>query len=328
MIPSSLKVQRLYGLIYLIVAVLYVNNSTAQSSPQNSLYLIDLYSINPAYAGLDRSLSVNFNYRDQWPGIQANPRQLYVNAHIPVYLINGGVGVELSSDQLGPLRFNTFSLSYNRINQTHFGIVSFGGSLGLRSSQLDGTGLITPEGVYSAGIVDHQDPFLSNTVDSRTNLHSSLGIFVGTKKFEVGLSVTNLLLKRDRINDIATSNHDALKLYGQIPFTFQGISFYTSFLVKTNFEVLQTDLSCITKSGNIFGGLSLRGYGKNSLDALVLVGGIKINENYTIGYSYDIGLSSLNSVSQGAHEIHINYNLNKLVGIGLPPEIIYNPRNL
>ncbi len=328
MIPNSIKVSQLYSLVSLTFAITFGHLCLAQSSPQNSLYLIDLYSINPAYAGLDRSLSVNFNYRDQWPGIDANPRQFYVNAHLPVYLIDGGVGVDLSSDQLGALRFNTFSLSYNRITQTHFGILSIGGSLGIRSTQLDGTALITPEGIYNAGTIDHQDPFLTNSIDSRINLHSSIGIFIGTRNFELGLSVNNLILHTDRINDIATSNHDAIKLYGQAPFSFKGINFYVSLLAKTNFDVLQTDLSCITKSGNIFGGLSLRGYGKNSLDSVVLIGGIKINDNYTIGYSYDLGLSSLNTISQGAHEIHINYNLNKLVGIGLAPEIIYNPRNL
>ena len=161
-------------LFYAAISHSYV---LAQTGPQNSLYLIDLYSINPAYAGLDHSLSVNFNYRDQWPGLQSNPKRFYANAHIPVYLINGGVGLELSSDQLGALRFNTFRLSYNRITRTNFGIFSYGGSLGFRSTQLDGTALITPEGIYSAGTIDHQDPFLSNSLDSRVNLSSSIGIF-------------------------------------------------------------------------------------------------------------------------------------------------------
>ena len=103
---------------------------------------------------------------------------------------------------------------------------------------------------------------------------------------------------------------------------------YPSVLIKTDLQSYQTDLSCIAKSGNVFGGLSLRGYNSQSLDAVVIIAGIEFNRNYTLSYSYDVGLNEIGSFSGGSHELNINYNLNRLLGIGLPPEIIYNPRYL
>ena len=103
---------------------------------------------------------------------------------------------------------------------------------------------------------------------------------------------------------------------------------YPSLLLKTNFASYQSDLSCVAKSGNVFGGISLRGFNAESLDAVAIIAGIEFNKNYTLSYSYDVGLSQVGRLAGGSHEIHFNYNLNKLLGIGLPPEIIYNPRYL
>jgi len=64
------------------------------------------------------------------------------------------------------------------------------------------------------------------------------------------------------------------------------------------------------------------------LDAVALMAGFKLNEKLSVGYAYDIGLSALNSVSSGSHELLLNYNLGAPIGKGRPPAVIYNPRSL
>ncbi|MDQ3015628.1 MAG: type IX secretion system membrane protein PorP/SprF, partial [Bacteroidota bacterium] len=61
---------------------------------------------------------------------------------------------------------------------------------------------------------------------------------------------------------------------------------------------------------------------------LILMAGVRLSSRFYLHYGYDIGLSSLQSVHQGTHEIMIRYNLGKMIGAGLPPRTIYNPRNL
>jgi hypothetical protein len=39
-------------------------------------------------------------------------------------------------------------------------------------------------------------------------------------------------------------------------------------------------------------------------------------------------MSGLQEVTDGSHEVMLNFNLNKPIGKGKPPKIIYNPRFL
>ncbi len=299
-----------------------------QAFPQNSLYLTDLYNINPAYGGLERSLSVNFNYRDQWSGVTSHPKQLYLNAHMPLYLFNGGVGVELQSDVLGALRKSSIQLSYNYITKSRLGLLSYGGSLGYVSTGLNGSQIITPDGIYLDGLIDHQDTRLSQQNLTGGNLVYELGAFIGNESYDFGLSIANFFLPERSVDGLTVENQEVMQAFIRVPLYKEEFIIYPSILLKTNFQSVQTDISCIVKNGNVFGGTSVRGYSRNSIDAVVLLLGFQMNSNYTISYSYDIGLNSLKNVSEGSHEININYNLNKLIGVGLLPEIIYNPRNL
>ena len=102
-----------------------------------------------------------------------------------------------------------------------------------------------------------------------------------------------------------------------------------SVMMKSDLQETQIEISTIVEyNDNIFGGVAFRGYNKNTIDAATFLAGTKLSEKITLAYSYDLTLSSYNSVSRGSHEILINYNLNKKIGAGIPPRIIHNPRFL
>ena len=288
---------------------------------------MDFYQVNSAFGGLDNTLSVNFNYRDQWGGITSHPRQFLVNAHLPVVIWNGGVGAFLKSDRLG-LSLTSAGVSYNKIFKQELGVISFGSTIGITQARLDGTSIITPEGIYEQGNIDHQDLLLGNRIDNGIRLDYELSMFIGHKKFDLGLSISNFFFPDQGVGSTSIDNSKNIKVIGRYPIRVADLILHPSILVKTNLRSYQTDLSCIAKSGNVFGGLSLRGYNSQSLDAVVIIAGIEFNRNYTLSYSYDLGLNEIGSFSGGSHEINIKYSLNRLLGVGLPPEIIYNPRYL
>ncbi|MEL6124525.1 MAG: type IX secretion system membrane protein PorP/SprF, partial [Bacteroidota bacterium] len=97
-------------------------------------------------------------------------------------------------------------------------------------------------------------------------------------------------------------------------------------LLKTDGVVTQVDLGILGYYERLIGGLSLRGYGQNSIDALGILAGTKVSKHVRISYSFDIGLSGVYDVQDGTHEFVVNYNLNKPIRTGELPKIIYNPR--
>ena len=62
--------------------------------------------------------------------------------------------------------------------------------------------------------------------------------------------------------------------------------------------------------------------------AIILGAGVRISGKFMLYYAYDLMLGGLAGQHQGTHEILLRYNLGEKIGAGLPPRIIYNPRNL
>ena len=107
------------------------------------------------------------------------------------------------------------------------------------------------------------------------------------------------------------------------------LSLHPSVLVRSDAVQTQTDFSLTAKfNDNIFGGVSLRGYNSESIDAAAILAGFRLSEKTTFMYAYDMTLSGLRDVSNGSHEVGLRYNLNKPIGAGRLPRIIYNPRSL
>lgn len=322
MIDATLRI-----LITCFVVVAFSSATYAQNNAQHSLYMIDIYNHNVAYAGFDRSLSANFNYRSQWSGLNGQPSSFYINAHLPVYLLNGGAGLSLARDKSGGLVMTDTRLSYNRVRSFSRGIFSVGAAIGLSQVAVDGSGIITPEGIYTS-VISHEDPIL--ITENMTGMHPGwmVSFYTANDLFDFGLSFRDMFGNALNVEKINFFQSRQMDIYGAIPFFVRDLKIQASFHIKSTFKQSQADMSIIIKNGNIFGGLTVRGFNENTFDSMVVLGGIRLNEHYTLSYSYDIGLSRLSDFNQGSHEININYNLNKLIGIGLPPEIIYNPRNL
>ncbi len=311
-----------------IMALIASCSLTGQQTPHFTQIALNKYVVNPAYAGFDKSLSINATYRSQWSGLEANPKQFNINAHLPLYFLNGGAGINLSGDQLGTEKNTRIMASFNRVFTIPNGVLSIAAASGLHHKQINGSLFITPDGIYEPGFTSHMDPILTEVSESAIAPVWTLGLYVGHRYFEAGLAVSDLgasdlsyagfTYKQSRNINMYAQSHIEMGPYLVSPFAF----------VNTNLGVWQASIGTIIKSGNIFGGVSIRGFNENSLDAVSLVGGIRLSKFYIISYGFDIGLSELRKVSEGSHEILLKYNLNKLLGIGLPPKIIYNPRDL
>lgn len=301
----------------------------AQQRPQFSQYMLNKYYENPAYGGLERSLSVFTSYRDQYNSFPGNPRTFYLGADLPFYLWNGAIGFSLYNQSSGHLNNTNFRFSYNYVMGLESGFLSFGGRLGLDYMNFDGRKIITPDGDYEATI-NHKDPLLEANVFNGVGPSWEIGTYFMSAQWQGGITVSEFPSHSYGLGNASYTRRWGGSIFAEYKYEWDDrIKFYPSLLVKADPSVVQADISLVAiLDRNIIGGVGMRGYSTSSFDAITILMGTNIGSKYKLYYSYDFGLSSLRTAHQGTHEIMLSYNLQKLIGLGLPPKIIYNPRDM
>lgn len=319
----------LKGILGVAVYFLILAGATGQQKPVHSQYMINRYMDNPAYGGLERSLSVFSTYRDQYSGVPSNPKTLYLGADMPFYLWNGAVGFTLYNQNSGVFNNSQFKGSYNYVMGTQWGFLSFGGRLGVDIMTINGAGILTPEGDYE-GVFNHNDPILQNNLFSGFGMTWDLGVYFMGTDIEAGVTLSELPSHSFILGDARFNRTFYGTVFGMYKYVFsEDVRLAPSIMIRWDQASVQSEVGVIGYyQENLILGINLRGYDSRSLDALSFILGTNMGEKYRLIYSYDLGLSSLRSVQDGSHEVTLTYNLQKIIGSGLPPKIIYNPRDL
>jgi type IX secretion system PorP/SprF family membrane protein len=318
--------------LIIILLLFGVVGLRAQQTGQYSMFNLNPYAFNPAFGGMEGVVSITGIYRTQWVGMSENPVYRHVNAHTPFYRLSGGLGISIDNAEAGAHRHNSLKFSYNYVKVFNKGFILSGGlAAGFKQRSLDGRKLRAPNGNYDGGQIDHNDPRLPVGLESGFAPDMDFGIFAVAGNFEGGISVQQILGNNIQLNSEfpggfamrRTFNlHTAYTFYLQEDYALE-----PALLMKYDQSQLQTDLMLNVKyRNNLSGGLSLRGYSSNSIDAIVLFGGVKISQNFFLGYAYDITLSTLRLNSRGSHEILLRYDLDRPLGEGIREKIIHSPR--
>jgi type IX secretion system PorP/SprF family membrane protein len=313
------------------VASLWLSTSWAQQSAQYSLYMLNPYGNNPAAAGLEKTLVATGGFRSQWVGLEGNPTTQYLNVSLPLSIVSSGVGISVENESIGARRGVSGKVSYNFIKKIGESQLSFGASAGILQGALDGAKLRTPEGDYLQGVIDHQDKVLNSVNVNGIVPTFDAGVFFKNNKLDIGVSVANLTepklsLEKQVVTQLQLKRHYSAYVATHFDL-FAGFVVHPSVFVRSDGTQTQVDFSAIFRyDNNFFVGSSFRGYSKSTQDALVVLGGFKLNPKMTIAYGYDITLSALKTVNSGSHEVVFQYNIGRELGKGKLPPIIYNPR--
>ncbi len=311
-----------------LLSIFWLLPCMAQQGQQYSLQMLNRYQFNPGYAGMDASLSINGAYRTQWENLPGNPRQQHLNAHMPFYLLNGAFGISLSNESIGAEKNLSLGISYNYVYETDFGLFSLGLRGGIYQKTFDGTILRTIDGDYE-GQIDHRDPNLPNSVVRGLVPSFDLGLYFAGDYFDFGIATTRFTTGEVNLGDAVRfkPRQEFNAFFEYFIESFDYVNLYPTLFVKSDLRETQIELLLRAVYDEFLtAGVGFRGYNKNSFDAVIIMAGLKISEQFSLAYAYDWTLSPLQSVSSGTHEIVLNYNLNKLIGTGLPPRVIYNPR--
>lgn len=316
----------------IIICVCSLGRLAGQQVPQYSLYALNPYAHNPAYAGLENTLVATGVYRQQWSGLQGAPATQQINAHLPIYAISSGVGLRVENDVVGAHNTTQAALSYSyQLELNRNMLLSLGLSGGWIQYSLDGNKLRAPEGTYAEPDFSHNEAVLPIGKVSAGAGVIEAGAFLQSKKWELGLSTQPVFATK--LKETGSGAWGLQPVQHYLIFTSylfrlgEKIEIKPSGLVKSDLKETQIEVSAMARwRENTFAGVSYRGFGNASRDATVLFVGFKMNEKTTLAYAFDIPLSALSAANRGSHELLLRYSLNKPIGVGKLPPVIYNPR--
>jgi type IX secretion system PorP/SprF family membrane protein len=79
-------------------------------------------------------------------------------------------------------------------------------------------------------------------------------------------------------------------------------------LIKADSTHAQADADLMLMYKDVFYiGAGYRGFSSTTQDAAIILVGVKLSDNWFLGYSYDLTLSGLSSYESGTHEVFLKY---------------------
>jgi type IX secretion system PorP/SprF family membrane protein len=314
-------------ILLLFLLTLFSLKGWSQDPQFSQFYANPLY-LNPALAGGALAPRVTVNYRNQWPALSANFVTTTFGGDIFLPNYNSGLGVLVTMDSqgLGNLKSTDVTLQYSyqlRINEVTS--LRLGIQGGFASRTLDYYGLTFGDQYNNGGLTGQpsNDPFASGGPNVFYADFGS-GLMLYSDWYWAGFSAHHL----NRPNQAFSVQEARLPIKSsfqaglRIPFagyTFLGneidkektISPAIMYKKQGKYDQFDAGLYVTIEPlvlGAWYRGIPLKRYapGINNHESLVFLTGFR-QDKFSIGYSYDLTISTLGAGSGGAHEISLSY---------------------
>ena len=286
--------------------------------------------INPAFTGNTIGAKVATNYRAQWPGFSTayNTYMLSYDRFLPRY--NSGIGASLLADDAGDGILKTIKLSglYSyRIFVKQHTYIKLGMELGVVQLRIDPSKLIffdqlDPQyGAISPGGTTF--PTDENLAGVGTQYYADIGagVMLYNPKYYVGIGLKHLNNpdngSLDNIENINTGIPVRFTLHGGMQINIEksnkgrkGTFISPNVVYVQQGPFKQLNAGAFIDFDAFFTGLWYR-HASSHGDAVIGSVGIR-SGIFKISYSYDLTISGLGSYSEGAHEIGVIVNFDRL----------------
>ena len=297
--------------------IFIVSLTFGQQDPQITQNMFDKFLYNPGVVGSQPSVNVGLLHRSQWVGVPGAPTTQNLTVESRVEALNGGIGLNVINDALGPLSTKTATLSYAyqlRLNENNQ--LGFGFSFGMMQIGFDEE-WITPDGQI--------DSSLPPTGSSATVPDIGLGLYFTSENYYLGLSITHLVPFEANFDGVATFN-PARHYYIAAGYDYdidEQFSVRPSYYLKTDGVIFQMDFNV----NAFYQQKHWVGFSYRIEDAIAFLVGAELTNNLTLGYAYDFVTSKLASETTGGHEVMLRYSFDLDI-IGKPDTRYKNVRFL
>lgn len=275
---------------------------SAQQTPHYSQYMFNQSIFNPAYAGMNESLSLGVLHREQWMGVKGAPSTSTAFAHTRLGK-NVGAGLSYVRDAIGPTQQDniTADVSYTvKLAPGHKLALGVKGGVAMQQ-----TGYF--DQIYEH-VPDAYDPaFMQNTNNMLFNIGA--GAFYYTDKYYLGLSVPNFLKNTYLSSDEADYGTDAMHVFLTGGYVFD---------LNKNWELKPSTMVRYAVESPISFDVNLNARYMKKLefgasyridDSFGGMVNYAILPNLKVGYAYDYTTSALNIKSNGTHEVFVLFDI-------------------
>ena len=285
-------------LITFIAITIQVTIAFAQQDPQFSLNMYNHLSTNPGYAGSNDALCITNLDRIQWIGFSGAPSTFLLNGDASLAKLNSGAGVSLTSDNIGPFNNFQFLLNYAyRGVKLGKGKLGMGMGVGIYSTSIHGT-WITNQTLENSNVNPYFDPAIPHDINHKS-LDMAIGLFYRTNKGYLGFSSTHITQPKnvEGLPQIMRNYYLTGGYFFQLPDPL--FELRPSIFIKSDSKVFQYDINAqLVYNKRAWGGLTYR-----LGDAIVVMAGFTMPNNFKMAIAYDITISALSKYSTGSFEL-------------------------
>ncbi len=315
--------KKLLPLFFCVAVSLQVVGQDPQFS---QFYSLPLY-LNPGFAGTTPEYRMVMNYRNQWIGLPQSYTTYAFSFDYNMKNLNSGFGLLATTDKAGSADLRSTNIGFLYSYKIHLGdswVVSPGIIFGYSVRNIDYNKIILGDqlefGDGNSPITN--DPSINN-YQNTTYFDFGSGILVYNEKFWGGFSLyhmnepNNSLLEAENKLPMKMSIHAGVKipLYKGPQKRNNISSIAPSFIYKKQGQFDQLDLGVHFAYNPVMIGFWYRGIpieqnvsDRVNQDAVAFLFGLKFDQ-FDVGYSYDMTVSSLGADIGGAHEISLIYQL-------------------
>ncbi len=277
----------------------------AQQIPIFNQYLINKYSLSPAYAGYNNNFETFITYRQNWLGISGAPESKIININGP-FAKNACFGASIIADKIGIFRSYSASVNYayhlplNETQQLSFGLAAelFENHIELSNSSTEG--IIDP--------VVQQNQLMTGTT-----FNSSLGIVYTYQELNIGIVIPRLLeneIKNEVENDnVLFTLKRHFKFHSSYTYKIDKDWQIEPYFIaeKTLNNPLGFEIAALIKYfEQVWLGLCYRNSNSYGISF-----GATYFEKFVMNYTYEFSTEGISGASSGTHEISIGYLISK-----------------
>jgi type IX secretion system PorP/SprF family membrane protein len=288
--------------IALVLFSLISFDAFSQKEPQYTQYMYNIGSFNPAYVGTVETPELSGLYRAQWIDIPGAPRTFRFGANLPFKNEKVGLGLNVVSDQLGPVSQTYADISYSyQVMVSDETKLSFGIDAGGSFLNVD----------LTKGTFENPGEDLNGEMLSRFYPTVGAGAFLYADNWYLGASVPNFLTEGVYNDDVASIVEDKLQFnfIGGYVFDFSdNLKFKPAFLINT----LAGSPVNVNVSGNfLFSKVFTAGASYRLENAFSGLAGFQVSNSLFVGYSYDYNTNLLGEFNNGSHEVILKFYIGR-----------------